>query len=76
MGIFRSLGALSRAVGPFIASIGKINLLHKIALFVIFILFLVYWSFGVNIAYLFGAIALFIPLCILIKSNKEKIKSI
>ena len=68
MGIFRSLGALSRAIGPFVASIGKLMLI----LYFIKLLMksdLAYWSCGVEFAYISGGIALVIPLYILFKAS-------
>lgn len=64
LGIFRSLQALARSIGPLIASFGKFSFFFLN----IKILFLIvaYWSIGEKTTYVFGSISLIIPLFILI----------
>ncbi len=70
MGIFRSLQALARAIGPLLASFGTI-------LFFLFLKFfflcVAYWSIGEKTTYIFGGLLLLCPLIILV-DVKERVK--
>lgn len=64
LGIFRSLQALARAIGPLIASFGNRTSLTTRS---IEFLRLAYWSIGEKSTYIIGSLLLFCPLLILIK---------
>jgi hypothetical protein len=70
LGIFRSLQALARAIGPLLASFGIILFL----LFsIILLLYIAYWSIGEQTTYVFGGLLLLCPLFIL-SNVKDRIK--
>lgn len=61
LGIFRSLGALARAVGPIIASIGKTNIILIKIYVSTFFSHLAFWSIGSTLTYIIGGFSLIIP---------------
>ena len=71
MGIFRSLGALARALGPVIACTG----IHTITIAVVYVsvalphinpyLIAVFWSYSACVVYMIGAGLMLVPLSIL-----------
>jgi hypothetical protein len=64
LGIFRSLQALARAIGPLTASIGKIT--FDILLKQERLPSIAYWSIGERTTYLVGSLLLLCPLALLI----------
>ncbi len=70
MGIFRSLQALARAIGPLLASFGNI-LIPFLFLLYDFFIYLAYWSIGERTTYIFGGLLLVCPLYILFAVQKR-----
>lgn len=72
LGIFRSLGALARALGPVVSHFSAIGLQIRI-IYETFIHFKVastaFWSFGSQITYILGGLCLFYPTIVLQKLN-------
>lgn len=87
MGIFRSIGALARALGPFVASASKFNYLSFVLLlFTVDVLFVVnvdrllisctlivtvFWKSGSTFCYLAGALLLVFPLVYVINLRRR-----
>ena len=68
LGIFRSLQALARAIGPLLASFGKDLFSLSISLS---ICFSAYWSIGEQTTYLCGAFFLLCPFFILLDVQRR-----
>jgi MFS family permease len=70
LGIFRSLQALARAIGPLLASFGN-TLVYLFIVIYDFSIYLAYWSIGERTTYIFGGILLLCPLLILVAVQKR-----
>jgi MFS family permease len=64
LGIFRSLQALARAIGPLVASFGNDSRGFNRS-FIVDLCHVAYWSIGEKPAYIIGALLLMLPLAIL-----------
>lgn len=69
LGIFRSIGALARALGPISASLSKS--IYSVLFISIETISLVFWRFGSAVCYSLGAILLTAPLVMAINLKKH-----